>query len=313
MPLNIAIIGAGVGGLTLAIALQDNPNLSIQVYERATELKEIGALVGVGPNALRTLEKLGVTDVLTDEVGWRSPSGIPMIFRHWKTDELLGTDQYHDVPDRRHHYARMHRAKLQQALLKRVPSGVIHLGKKVEAVTVVREKGATVTFTDGTSIEADVVVGADGIKSELTPPSPAQQASSSAPASATGFGVTASYAVNPETNPQPTWNGPASVDTVREHFKDWAPVIPKIISRIPSVRQYANVAGPELEGWTFADRVTLLGDAAHTHGSAFAAGVGLAIDDAYALGLAFDHVLPPDVVNTTGVVSVDRVGEIFEL
>lgn len=81
MPLQVAIIGAGVGGLTLAVALQHNPNLNIHIYERATELKEIGALLGLGPNGLRTLEKLGVTDVLTDEVGWRNPSGIPMIFK----------------------------------------------------------------------------------------------------------------------------------------------------------------------------------------------------------------------------------------
>ncbi|KAL5333094.1 hypothetical protein BJX70DRAFT_79349 [Aspergillus crustosus] len=75
-----------------------------------------------------------------------------MIFRHWKTDELLRTDVSHDVPDRRHHYARMHRATLQQALLRRVPRDVIHLGKKVDHVKVAREQGATVTFTDGTSM-----------------------------------------------------------------------------------------------------------------------------------------------------------------
>ncbi|KAL4869938.1 hypothetical protein BDV12DRAFT_195942 [Aspergillus spectabilis] len=137
MPLQVAIIGAVVGGLTLAEALQDNPSVNIQVYERATELKEIGALVGVGPNALRTLEKL----------------------------ELLSTDVYHNAPDRRHYSARMHRAKLQQALLKRIPQGIINLGKKVESVMAVRETGATVTFTDGTSIQADLVIGADGIKS----------------------------------------------------------------------------------------------------------------------------------------------------
>jgi len=80
MPLDVAIIGGGVGGLTLAVALQHNPHLRVNVYERATELKEIGAVIGLGPNGLRTLEKFGVTDVLTDEAGWRSPSGIPMIF-----------------------------------------------------------------------------------------------------------------------------------------------------------------------------------------------------------------------------------------
>jgi salicylate hydroxylase len=79
---------------------------------------------------------------------------------------------------------------------------------------------------------------------------------------------------------------------------------------VPWVRQYANVAGAELEHWSFEDRVTLLGDAAHTH-SAFAAGVGLAIDDAYALGLAFDHVFPPSVA--IGAVTPIRIREVFDL
>ena len=77
-------------------------------------------------------------------------------------------------------------------------------------------------------------------------------------------------------------------------MQHWNPVIPKIIERIPWVRRYANVVGRALEQWSFEDRVTLLGDAAHTHGGAFAAGAALAIDDAYALSLAFDEILPPD-------------------
>lgn len=81
MPLEVAIIGAGVGGLTLAVALQHNPNFNVNIYERAAELKEIGAVVGIAPNGLRTLEKLGVHEVLTDEVGWRNQNRIPMIFK----------------------------------------------------------------------------------------------------------------------------------------------------------------------------------------------------------------------------------------
>ncbi|KAK4942324.1 hypothetical protein LTR10_017931 [Elasticomyces elasticus] len=165
MPVKVVIIGAGVGGLALAVALQHNPNLEVSVYERATELKEIGALVGLAPNGLRTLEKLGATEALTNEVGWRSPSGIPMIFLHWQTGERLSEDIYHNVPDRRHHFARMHRAQLQKALLKHVPPESIHLAKKAVSLEVNRSTGSTITFADGTSTHADVVVGADGIKS----------------------------------------------------------------------------------------------------------------------------------------------------
>lgn len=59
----------------------------------------------------------------------------------------------------------------------------------------------------------------------------------------------------------------------------------------PYTRIYPNHAGEPLSTWVFDSRATLVGDAAHTHGGAFAAGGSLAIDDAYALFLAFRHVL----------------------
>lgn len=77
------------------------------------------------------------------------------------------------------------------------------------------------------------------------------------------------------------------------------------------MRRYVNIAGDALENWSFHDRVTLLGDAAHTHGGAWAAGVGLAIDDAYALSRAFETVLPPSLPQS--VVSPTQIGQIFAL
>jgi salicylate hydroxylase len=80
--LKVAIIGAGIAGLTLAIALQNHPLIDLTIYEKTTELKEIGASIALGPNGLRTLERLGLSDVISDEVGFRGPSGLPMIYRH---------------------------------------------------------------------------------------------------------------------------------------------------------------------------------------------------------------------------------------
>ncbi|KAG9788873.1 hypothetical protein KCU88_g1632, partial [Aureobasidium melanogenum] len=322
MPVEVAIIGAGVGGLTLAVALRNNPNLNVNVYERATELKEIGAVVGLAPNGLRTLEKLGVHEVLTDEVGWRNRNRIPMIFKHWKTGEVLSQDYNHNVPEWRHQFARMHRAELQKALLAHVSPASIHVGKKAVQVEADRLKGVTALFADGTSIHVDILIGADGIKSnirgnfvpnhelvwngdivlrsafdyDLVKDLDVPQDSSHF-TGPTGFffgtrigseqfAVTAAFMVDPGTDPefsQPVWNGPADVGILKERFKDWHPVIPKIIDRVPWVRRYANVAGSALDQWSFQDRVTLLGDAAHTHGGAFAAGASLAIDDAYTL------------------------------
>lgn len=80
--LKVVIIGGGVGGLTAAIALSQHPALDVSLYEQASSFREIGALIGLAPNGLRTLEKLGVEDVLTDDIGFRNPDPIPMIYKY---------------------------------------------------------------------------------------------------------------------------------------------------------------------------------------------------------------------------------------
>jgi len=59
----------------------------------------------------------------------------------------------------------MHRANLQKALLAHIPRDAIHLGKKALKIDVDRLEGVTVTFSDDSTIHADVLIGADGIKS----------------------------------------------------------------------------------------------------------------------------------------------------
>jgi salicylate hydroxylase len=72
---------SGITGLATAIALRKLPNVDVQIYERATELRELGQVIALNPNGLRTLEKLGLHNVLSDEIGYRCPSGIPQTFR----------------------------------------------------------------------------------------------------------------------------------------------------------------------------------------------------------------------------------------
>jgi len=163
--LRIAVVGAGIAGLTAAIALRQHPYINVEIYERATALKEIGASIALGPNGLRTLERLGLHNAISDDVAFRGPSNIPMIYRHWKTNEIVGIDEHENVTEHLHRTARYHRAHLQQALAENVPKDKIHLGKKLVGVEVGEKEGVTLKFGNGTFATADLVLGADGLHS----------------------------------------------------------------------------------------------------------------------------------------------------
>ncbi|OJD37931.1 salicylate hydroxylase [Diplodia corticola] len=178
-PLRIAIAGAGIAGLTTAIALAKkldgagvdvgvDVDVDVQLYDKASALREIGASIALGPNGLRSLERLGVRDALGDDVAFRGPAGRPMIYRHWKTNEIVSFDEFVDVPERRHQTARFARAHLHQSLLRHVDPGRIHLGKKIVGVVEEGKEGQgplVLKFADGSEAKADLVVGADGINS----------------------------------------------------------------------------------------------------------------------------------------------------
>jgi salicylate hydroxylase len=162
--LNIAIIGAGIAGLTLAIALSNHPSINITIYEKATELKEIGASIALGPNGLRTLERLGLSDVIDDENGFRGTGTAGMVYRHWKTNEVIGTDEHANVQEWLHQTTRFHRGHLHGKLVEHVPREVIKLKKTVTGIEI-EEEGVSIKFKDGSIAWADIVVGADGLRS----------------------------------------------------------------------------------------------------------------------------------------------------
>lgn len=97
--IRVAIVGAGVAGLTAAIALKDHPHVDFQIYERATELAEIGASIALGPNGLRTLDRLGIDNALDESIAFRNKSGFPMIYR-----------QFSDSPTRSGHFSNIRQA-----------------------------------------------------------------------------------------------------------------------------------------------------------------------------------------------------------
>ncbi|KAK3368639.1 hypothetical protein B0H63DRAFT_515195 [Podospora didyma] len=166
--LQITIIGAGIAGLGAAIALKKHPAIDVQIYERAAELQEIGASIALGPNGMRTLERLGVNNALDESVAFRNKSGFPMIYRHYQTNEVVSVDTHRGHVDPLHHTARFYRAHLQQALLKHVDLAQIHLSKSFRSVAARNSEGKLIiTFHDGTTATTDILLGADGIRSRV--------------------------------------------------------------------------------------------------------------------------------------------------
>ncbi|RQM07488.1 hypothetical protein DH86_00002998 [Scytalidium sp. 3C] len=351
----MAIVGTGIAGLTAAIALRKHPNINVVLYEKATELKEIGASITLGPNGLRTLQRLGLEDCIRDDVAYRGPNPISRFYRHWKTNEIIGVDHYENVSEHLHYTARFHRGHLQQALLKHIPREIIHLKKKLVAATADPQTGVKMEFQDGSTATADVLIGADGIRSGVrtafVPDFELEWSGHTAfrgifPASLVksieGVPLDSTHWWGPETNFFATrlaqdlftvqggiyadpkdpiaikkfrdggkWDQEANINLLREKYVHWNPIVKALADITPDIRYYPNYfCGSSLPTWIFGDRVTLIGDAAHAHGGAFATGGSLAIDDAYALYLAIMAMFP---VNATQKPSPDEIWKALKL
>lgn len=165
-PFRVAIIGAGIAGLTAAIALNhffpDLDSIQITIYEKVEEVREIGASIAINPSGLRILDKLGVE---YEDFSIRQSSGRPMVYRHWKTNEELGHDDVKGHVDEKHHVSRFHRAHLQWALMQALPRQVeLRLGMRlVKAAS--EEHRVVLNFENDYIYEADLLIGADGIHS----------------------------------------------------------------------------------------------------------------------------------------------------
>lgn len=157
-PLRIAVIGTGPAGLSSAIALSELPNVHTRVYERAGELRELGAGISINHNGWKVLELLG----LRDKVDGACTN--PMVQRNAYTGEIVDPGVPHDPSDA-YEARRVRRLVLQDALAARVPRDLIEFNKKLVSVQDLGCQGVRVSFADGTEATVDLVVGADGIRS----------------------------------------------------------------------------------------------------------------------------------------------------
>ncbi|KAH0275177.1 monooxygenase, partial [Aureobasidium melanogenum] len=348
----IAIIGAGITGLTTAIALRKLPNVDVQIYERATQLRELGQAIAINPNGLRTLEKLGLHKVLSDEVGYRCSSGIPQTLRHWKTNEIVGDEQHTEHVEEKHKMTRFYRPHLQETILDYLPREIIHLNKRVVDVKI-QNGGVGVKFEDATTIHADLVVGADGIRSAVRgffvpdfelkwsgliayrsafdvrlldhvhdlPEDTTQWWSSRDGILGTKmgrgkYGIVAFHNADPSRDQHLLdkihWDETTNTTTLRDMFKDFHPVVKDNVGAAPHVRTYPNFYGSFLDTYEFGGRVVLVGDAAHSHGGALAANASLGIDDAYCLYLSLLNRVTSDGRMTLGAEELQQSLRLYD-
>ena len=156
----VAIIGGGIGGLTAAIALS-RAGVDVSVHEAAAELKEIGAGVALHANAMRVLRAIGVEDGVRKVAG-RSEWAVT---RNGVTGRVISkTSRGQQAALLGIEGATVHRADLLDVLAAAVPPGVVSLGQRCVSIDADGEV-AVARFADGSSAEADVIVGADGIHS----------------------------------------------------------------------------------------------------------------------------------------------------
>ncbi|MFF9349107.1 FAD-dependent monooxygenase [Streptomyces sp. NPDC014734] len=324
----IAVIGAGIGGLTLAAAL-DRAGIPCQVFEQARQLTEVGAGVQLAPNAIRPLRQLGVVETLQrsavriEAMETRSWAGAPIA----RTPFGPACEKLFAAP-----YYAIHRADLQAALLARVGPRPLRLGHALTRMEPA-EDGVRLGFRDGTTYHADLVVGADGIHSVVR-----QALTDDAPVFS-GLGVFRGLvpvrdlpqaareplirmwlgpgrhfvcypvrggelisfaAIAPLCDaPVESWSADGSPGDLVEAFDGWRGLVRDVTRAARTVRRWALYDREELTTWS-AGRITVLGDAAHPMLPFLAQGANQAVEDAVELASRLDGTTRADIPAVLG-------------
>jgi salicylate hydroxylase len=158
----IAIIGGGLAGIATAQALKTFA-IEAEVFETAPALGEIGAAVNTSPQAVKALRAIGVGNMIA-AVGHLSPG---IYTRNMQTGEFLEFNDRFKLAERYGApYYSFHRADLLDALASGLEQRAVHLGHRLAGIEE-RGAGVILIFANGARVEADYVIGADGVRSVL--------------------------------------------------------------------------------------------------------------------------------------------------
>ena len=310
------MVGGGIGGLTIAIALKQH-GIDCKVYEQTAELREVGAAIALSANAMRFYEQWGLGPAF-DAVGYEASA---LIYRDGKTGRVIGNHPAGAAYKERYgaRYIGIHRAELQKILFTEVGMENIHLNKRLSTIDDTGDC-AVLNFEDGSSAEADFVIGADGVRSKVRELMlgyddylyagysafraivPIESLPSLPDPSAIQFwmgngchllhypiggdrtGDVNFFLVQRDPTPWPhkEWVTPAKDGEQLKYFGDWHPAVVEMLSSAKVDTRWAMNYRMMLGRWS-KGRMTLLGDAAHSIVPHHGQGANQSIEDAVVL------------------------------
>lgn len=319
--MKIAVAGAGIGGLTAALALK-NSGFDPELYERSRLDNEAGAGIQLSPNAVKVLHALGLKSEL-EACGFQ-PQAVRL--RSAGNGRLIAYRPLGGFSEDRYGapYYHLHRHTLHRLLVDQVHSRGIPLHTGVTAETAQETDDQVVLVTDQGEVRADLLVAADGLRSRL------QQALQPEAPAIESAGMVAYRAVVPTAalprrlvEPAATvWMGPGAhlvhyyvddgsrinligvVETdndvqeasgsavdpaaLQDAFKGWNRRLTRLLVAAESCHRWPLYQRPPLPVWSTA-RTTLLGDAAHPMLPFLAQGAAMAIEDGWVLSRVLEH------------------------
>lgn len=294
----VAVIGGGIGGLTVALACAQH-GAQVTVYEQAPSIREFGAGLQITPNGARALEALGLGGAL-DAAGLRAQAVVPMDALSGRAVTRFDLSDHRDPP-----YRFIHRADLIAVLHDacRAAGGQVVLNARVH----VQNDRA---YVGDSAIEADLICGAGGLHSALRPllngvaePFFTGQVAwravidHDAPPEARIWMAPGKHVV---TYPLPEgrlnivavqerkawaaegWNHEDSPSNLRHAFGGMSGLLTGVLAEVQQVRLWGLFRHPVARVW-HRGNLALLGDAAHPTLPFLAQGANLAIEDAYTL------------------------------
>ncbi len=315
--IRIGIVGAGIGGLTLALALRQR-GIAANVYEQALELREIGAAVALHANGTRELERLGCLDAIAAVA--TEPSEI--IWRGWRDDHRIAAFPIAKGGAYRARfgapYFGVHRSELQRVLAGAHGPDGLHLGHRLIGLSE-NKKVVKLDFDNGKSAEVDVLIGADGQHSfvrnyvageeraaysgtsgfrgivpvrdlPLLPDPQAVQFWMGPNAHLLHFALGPmgsdvnflAVVEGPASWTHENWVAPVAPDAAAAAFKDWHPAVVEMICAVSHNLRWGLFEIRPLRTWQ-RGRVILMGDAAHGMLPHHGQGANLTIEDAITL------------------------------